>query len=482
MKDKNAVLIWGNQLSIKYNSALETDKAAPVILIEANSACSKYKYHKQKITFVLTAMREFADALKKQGRTVIYRKLDESSENWYQELLTVCKQHQISELLVMRQSDKNPQNRLEKWAKQNKISLQTTENTLFLTRSVDFEDWAKQQKQLKMETFYRWQRQRLDILMHNGKPLGGQWNYDTENRKPLPKSMAIPSIAMPKPSKHRLEVLKLVETYFKDNPGNNDINWLPVNHDQATQWLEDFIKNRFANFGNYEDAMHKDEVFLFHSALSPLLNIGLLHPSEVIKTALRADVELASKEGFIRQIIGWREFMFGLYHYYPSSWKESNYFNNTLGLQKEWWTLDSDKFDEIPLKHVIARLNDYGYSHHIERLMVLGNYMLLSEYNPRDVYEWFMSMYVDAYEWVMVPNVIGMSQYADGGIDNQGFATKPYISGANYLQKMGKWWTTEELATTKWTDLYWKFLSKHKQKLSTNYRLLPLLNNKKLKK
>ena len=161
MKDKNAVLIWGNQLSIKYNSALEADKAAPVILIEAKSACNKYKYHKQKITFVLTAMREFADALEKQGRTVIYRKLDESSENWYQELLTVCKQHQISELLVMRQSDKNPQNRLEKWAKQNKISLQTTENTLFLTRSVDFEDWAKQQKQLKMETFYRWQRQQI---------------------------------------------------------------------------------------------------------------------------------------------------------------------------------------------------------------------------------------------------------------------------------------------------------------------------------
>ena len=258
MKGKNAVLIWGNQLSIQYNSALEADKAAPVILIEAKSACSKYKYHKQKITFVLTAMREFADALKKQGRTIIYRKLDESSENWYQELLTVCKQHQISELLVMRQSDKNPQNRLEKWAKQNKISLQTTENTLFLTRSVDFEDWAKQQKQLKMETFYRWQRQRLDILMHNGKPLGGQWNYDTENRKPLPKSMAIPSIAMPKPSKHRPEVLKLIDTYFKDNPGNNDINWLPVNHEQATQWLEDFIKNRFANFGNYEDAMHQD--------------------------------------------------------------------------------------------------------------------------------------------------------------------------------------------------------------------------------
>lgn len=482
MKYQTAIIVWGNQLNDVHNSALGADKSAPVILIESRSACSKYKYHKQKITFVLTTMREFADELRQQGRTVIYRRLDESDENWYQELLSVCKQHKISELIVMRQADNNAQTGLEKWAKQNQISLKITENTLFLTRSVDFEDWAKQQKQLKMETFYRWQRQRLNILMEDNKPVGGKWNYDAENRKPLPKSVAIPSITMPKPSKHRPEVLRLVNTYFKDNPGDNDINWLPVNHRQAIEWLDDFIKNRFSNFGNYEDAMQKDEVFLFHSALSPLLNIGLLHPSEVIQKALEANVPLASKEGFIRQIIGWREFMFGLYNFYPSSWKQSNYFNNSKTITKEWWTLDADKFDELPLKAVISRLKKYGYSHHIERLMVLGNYMLLSEYNPREVLDWFMSMYVDAYDWVMVPNVIGMSQYADGGIDKKGFATKPYISGANYLQKMGKWWATKELESSKWTELYWKFLSKHKQKLSTNYRLLPLLNNKKLKK
>lgn len=479
---ETAVIVWGNQLSLKNNSALQHDATAPVIIIESKSICNKYKYHKQKITFVLTAMRDFADALRAEGRTVIYRNIDESSDEFFKELLSVCKKYSVKNLLVMQASDRAPQTKLETWCKKNKILLTTTENTLFLTSTTEFNAWAKDQKHLKMETFYRWQRQRLNILMENDKPVGGKWNYDAENRKPLPKNIDIPKIDFPKPSKNRDAVLKIINKYFAGNPGDNSINWLPTTEKQAQAWLDDFIKNRLPNFGDYEDAMKHDEVFLFHSALSPLLNIGLLHPEDIVNKVEQANIPLASKEGFIRQVIGWREFMFGLYHYYPANWKESNFFGNSKKLPSEWWQLNDDKFDETPVKHVIARLNEYGYSHHIERLMVLGNYMLLNDYDPAEVFNWFMCMYVDAYEWVMVPNVIGMSQFADGGIDKSGFATKPYISGANYLQKMGKWWSGKDIENSQWTKLYWRFLSNHRQKLQSNYRLAPLFKNKNIKK
>jgi deoxyribodipyrimidine photolyase-related protein len=242
---------------------------------------------------------------------------------------------------------------------------------------------------------------------------------------------------------------------------------------QARVWLDQFLKTRIGQFGDYEDAMMKGETFLYHSAVSALLNVGLLSPQEVVDGVLLSKAPLASREGFIRQIIGWREFVFGMYHFKGAEWKNENYLDHEKSLPAWWWNLSGSP--EPPLEDVLYRLNQYGYSHHIERLMVLGNYMLLSQYKPQEVYDWFMSMYVDAYEWVMVPNIYGMSQYADGGLERGGFATKPYISGSNYLQKMGKWWPSAAVAKeSQWTKLYWEFLVRNEQKLANNFRLQPL--------
>ena len=468
------IVIWGTQLSVEYQSALLAEPTAPVIIIESRSISKKYKYHKQKLLFVLTAMREYADELTKIGRTVHYSKLEAGSADWYEKLLEICKAQSYDEIIVMRSNDRTPQRKLEAWCKQHSISLIVTPNQQFLTPTALFDEWAEGQKRFQMEVFYRWQRKRLSILMDGAKPTGGTWNYDHENRKPLPNGHKLPAIKFPEPSKHYADVRALIDTYFNDHPGSIETLWLPTTRRQSRTWLKDFIDNRFANFGDYEDAMVKGETFLYHSALSALLNIGLLHPEEVVAAAVAADVPLASKEGFIRQIIGWREFMFGLYNHLPEDWINTNFLQQKQTLPDYWWKLDGAP--EPPIQDALERLQRYGYSHHIERLMIFGNYMLLADYNPKEVYAWFMSMYVDAYEWVMVPNVIGMSQFADGGMDNGGFATKPYISGSNYLQKMGHWWpTTKAAKESEWTGLYWKFLERHKDQLANNYRLRPLL-------
>lgn len=478
---KSAIVIWGTQLLAPHkHSALLYDADVPVFMIESRSLCRSHRFHKQKIAFVLTAMREYAAELRDHGRDVEYVRCDETDNSWFESLQMLCNRHQVSELIVMRQNDRTPQQRLEEWADRHTISLRITPNTMFLTPSSLFMDWAEGRKVLQMETFYRWQRKRLGILVENDKPVGGAWNFDHDNRKPLPKNIVVPAIELPVPSPYRSDVLRLIDAHFADHPGSYETSWLPTSRKQAKAWFDDFLQYRFGQFGDFEDAMKPDEPFLFHSAISALLNIGLLHPQEVVERALSAEAPLASKEGFIRQIIGWREFMFGLYHHKPMSWKSDNKLEHTRKLEDWWWSLDADAAPEPPLQHVIHRLNTYGYSHHIERLMVLGNYMLLSRYNPQEVYDWFMAMYVDAYEWVMVPNVIGMSQYADGGLDEGGFATKPYISGSNYLQKMGKWWPTGAVAkASPWSDMYWDFLAHHKSRLSRNHRLAPLL--KKLK-
>jgi deoxyribodipyrimidine photolyase-related protein len=479
-----AIIIWGSQLSVDHHSALQSQpQSVPVFLIEAKSVCIKRAYHKQKLAFILTAMREYADELRASGRSVHYVKLDDTDDTWFDSLGILCKQHEVSQLIAMRQNDRTPQDRLEAWCKQQKIELSITPNTLFLTPTSQFNEWAEGQKRLQMEQFYRWQRRRLNILMENDKPMGGRWNYDSENRKPLPKSHTPPELTFPKPSAHYQVVTKLVAEHFTDHPGTLEEHWLPTTRLQARDWLQQFISERFNNFGAYEDAMRHGETFLYHSALSALLNVGLLHAQEVIDAALKADVPLPAKEGFIRQIIGWREFMFGLYHFKPLDWKNDNFFDHRKQLPSWWWTLDAKAAPEPPLQDVLSRLRTYGYNHHIERLMVLGNYMLLSGYNPREVYEWFMTMYVDSYEWVMVPNVIGMSQYADGGQDNpdsNSFATKPYISGSNYLQKMGSWWSSAAAAkNSEWTTLYWQFLHRHEDKLSKNFRLQRLFSQAK---
>ncbi len=351
---------------------------------------------------------------------------------------------------------------------------------LFLTPSSDLDEWFAAHPTARMEDFYRWQRRRTGILMDGDSPAGKRWNFDADNREPLPRDgITVPALPAADHDEITREVISDVAEHFAEAPGDPAAFWLPVTPDAARAWLEDFAAHRLALFGRYEDAMTADEPFLFHSVLSPLLNIGLLRVDEVIDAALaaREAVPLAALEGFVRQVIGWREYMRGAYRAMPQL-AEANHFALTRRLEPWWYTGRGIPDDlPVPVRTVLDRVHRWGYAHHIERLMVLGNWFLLQGYDPREVYDWFSAMFVDAYEWVMVPNVKGMSQYADGGR----VATKPYISGGAYLQKMGSWWPSAAAARdSAFTTAYWKFLDEHEDQLAGNPRLaMPLAQMRK---
>jgi deoxyribodipyrimidine photolyase-related protein len=315
-----------------------------------------------------------------------------------------------------------------------------------------------------MARFYAGQRVAHDILMHGDQPVGGKWSFDTENRKRLPRGASVPPLQAPKAGREVEEAQRYVEKHFPNNPGQVDPFHYPVNHADANRWLDDFIGERLAKFGDYEDAMSSDHEHLYHSVLTPMLNIGLLTPRQVIDAALahRDAVPLNSLEGFIRQVLGWREYVRGAYLFRGRMQRTCNFWKHTRPLPRSFWQAS---VDVAPIDRVIERLQRSAYAHHIERLMLLANFMSLCEFHPDHVYRWFMEMFIDAYDWVMVPNVYGMGLYADGG----GITTKPYLCGSNYILKMsdlqpGPWCPI-------WDGLYWRFVGKHRDVLSKNHRL-----------
>jgi deoxyribodipyrimidine photolyase-related protein len=317
-----------------------------------------------------------------------------------------------------------------------------------------------------MGDFYKFQRRRLGILLtEQGEPQGGQWSYDDQNRKPLPKQIDIPKLTLPTATHHVQAVSALVEQRFPDHPGQSQHFWLPVTRVDALAWLHQFLAERFAHFGPYEDALSSQAPFVFHSVLSPLLNLGLLTAPEVVELALAYSahhaVPLNSLEGFMRQIIGWREYIRGVYHAVPAQ-RQQNALHHTRTLSADWYHGTTGL---VPVDQVIQRVQQRGWAHHIERLMVMSNAMLLAEVHPDEVFRWFMELFVDSADWVMVPNVYGMGQFADGGQ----MMTKPYISGSNYLCKMsdypkGDWCEI-------WDGLYWRFVDRNRVLFTRNPRL-----------
>lgn len=462
------IVILGNQL-VPDHPALRRHPAATVVMIEADDICRFHCYHKHKLMLVLAGMRHYAASL---SREVDY--VEHSPGSRFRTMLADrLQQHGATRLIWMATSDHGPNRSLQQLAQEHDCETVTYPNRQFVTTPEDFKSWMGDAKSPLMENFYRWQRRRLGILMDGTEPEGGRWNFDHDNRHPLPADRPrIPSLPGVRATRHTKAVAQLVDREFADHPGRTDNFWLPTTRAHALRWLDRFIDDRLELFGRYEDAMAADEPFLFHSVLSPLLNLGLLTPDECVEAAVEAyhsrDLPLATIEGFVRQIIGWREFMYGLYH-----WRPGDFDANFFGFRKElepWWFTGEGIPDDLPepVRVCLDRVHEWGYSHHIERLMVFGNWFLISGYDPRSVYEWFMSLYVDAYEWVMVPNVLGMSQYADGGM----LATKPYVSGGNYLQKMGHWFDSAAAAKdSEFTRRYWQFLAENDDKLAGNHRL-----------
>lgn len=371
--------------------------------------------------------------------------------------------------------------RLKKICKQHQKRLNILESPAFLTSTQVLQEFFTARKNLSMSRFYIKQRKRLEILIKDKKPVGGKWSFDPENRKKLPRNICIPKLKTAKtsPSKHTVSEIK--EAY-KQNPGLIDNFIFPLTRNDAHKWLKDFITKRLKYFGDYEDSISKSDVFIFHSLLSPLLNSGLLTPKEVLDcvlmTADRNDIPINSLEGFVRQIIGWREFILGAYLFIGDKQRKSNFWSCSNKLPKAFY---DGTTGITPVDTIIERVLNNSYCHHIERLMILGNVMLLCEIHPDEVYRWFMELFIDAYDWVMVPNVYGMSQYADGGL----ITSKPYISSSNYIKKMsdfeaGTWCRV-------WDALFWRFIEKHRKVFAENPRMrvmtfqLNRMGTKKLK-
>ncbi len=456
----SATLIYPHQL---YETTFAGfNLAHPVYLVEESLFLTEFLVHRQKLLLHRLSLQAYKQELEASGFTVRYFDVREytTTEAVFKKLAA----DGITEIHCADTTDDWLEQRIELYSAQFGITRTFYPSELFILKS-DFAERYQKSGRL-MARFYKTLRQDYKILLEiDGTPRGGKWSFDDENRQKMPKTVEIPvDITFIKD-----ERVAAAQAWLTELPGEHygvPNVWIPYTRKDAKLFLVDFLETRFSQFGPYEDALVTSQVRLFHSAISPLLNIGLLNPTEVINEAItyaqKHDVPMNSLEGFVRQILGWREFIRAAYAVDGRKMRSTNFFKHKRSLPPSFWTGTTNIF---PIDTAITKALKYGYNHHIDRLMVLGNFMLLSKTDPDQVYRWFMAMYVDAYDWVMVPNVYGMSQFADGGL----FATKPYISGSNYLKKMsdfptGNW---EEV----WTSLYWNFINDQQHFFLSNHRL-----------
>lgn len=457
-------LIFPHQLFQEHPALRE---GRPVVLVEEFLFFRQYKFHKQKLRFHRASMQFYKDWLEKQGFRVQY--IDATrEESDLRKLLPVLQTEGVQHIHYCEPGDNWLHKRLREGAAHAGIGLTRYESAMFLNTMADLEPYFGSKKRFFQTDFYVQQRKARRILLEpDGKPSGGKWTFDSENRLRYPKDKRPPEMAFPPPNVYCQEAASYVEKHFAGNYGSLDGELrYPVTFEESEDWLEAFIQSRFSEFGAYEDAIVASESILHHSLLTPMLNVGLLTPKQVLDAVLRPEVltrvPLNSLEGFVRQVIGWREFIRGVYEKAGSQERTTNYWGFTRKIPASFW---EGTTGIAPLDTVIRKVLQTGYCHHIERLMVLGNFMLLCEFDPDEVYRWFMELFIDAYDWVMVPNVYGMSQFADGGL----MATKPYISGSNYLMKMSDFPKGEWQAV--WDGLFWRFMHVHRDFFLQNPRL-----------
>ena len=460
---KSMFLILGNQLfPLKY---LKPYKDSTFLMIEDYGLCTFQKHHKLKLILFLSAMRSYADELKKNKFKINYYDLNNDFKTSYEKKLeNFIIKNKVKELISFEIEDKFFEKKILSLTKKVKISWKVINSPMFLNSRDDFKDYLSKTKKPFMANFYKTARIKIDILMDKGKPKGGKWSFDEENRKKLPKGIKIPAMPVANETSHTKNLKKEIKKIFKSHPGDVDNFWLPTTHKDSIKWLDYFIAKKFNLFGDYEDAVDTDNNFLFHSALSPMINLGLITPELIIERIKKVEnkIKINSYEGYIRQIIGWREFIRGIYQNYDKILEENNFFKHKNSLTQKWYdgTTGLD-----PLDHSIQNAKKFGYTHHIERLMVLCNIMNLCEIKPIEVYNWFMEMFVDSSDWVMSPNVYGMGLFSDGGI----FSTKPYICGSSYFMKM------MNFKKGNWNDimdgLYWRFINKNRNFFQSNPRL-----------
>ncbi len=460
--------ILGNQLfPLKYITRFKNDHL--FFMAEDLGLCTYEKHHKQKILLFLSAMRSYHDNLRKNKCKIEYQSIENNlfKLDYTEKLKKIIKSKKIREITSFEIEDKFFEKKIKKFFKKEKIIWNIIQTPMFLNSRDEFKNYLQKTKKPFMATFYKDVRKKSGILMGvDGNPIGGKWSFDEDNRNKLPKNTIIPKFPKINETTHTKKLKPIIEKLFKDHPGSTSNFWLATEYNDVIKLLNFFIKEKVNLFGDYEDAVDQKDNILFHSALSPYINLGLLTPEFVIQKVLdfhkKHKIRLNSLEGYIRQVIGWREFMRGIYQSYSSEMETGNFFKQNRKMKKSWYEGTTGL---PPLDYAIKNALNHGWSHHIERLMILSNIMNLCEIKPTFVYKWFMEMFVDSSDWVMVPNVYGMGLFSDGGI----FATKPYICGSSYFMKMmdfkkGDWCYIMD-------GLYWRFIDRHREFFLKNPRL-----------
>ena len=461
------VLLLGNQLFAP--ETLRAWRDTPIFMAEDVGLCTYVRHHQQKLVLFLASMRAHAAALREAGFEVDYRDLDHGGERPYEEkLLEALRASGADTLVHFEIEDRFFEARIAAFAREHGLRRQVLSSPMFLCPREVFADFIERAgERPRMADFYRGERRRLGVLVDGrGKPTGGKWSFDADNRKRLPRGVTPPAVTWPEPDATARGVIDLVATRFAGHPGDAQAFRWPTTRDQALAWLDEFVTQRLVGFGTYEDALSTRTTTLHHSLLAPLLNLGLLTPGEVLDRVLAVagerQVPLNDLEGFVRQLIGWREFVRGIDHHFGAWQEEGNFWGHRRRLGSAWYDASTGI---PPLDDAIRAALDTGWAHHIQRLMVLGNLMTLCEIAPRDAWRWFMELFVDSSDWVMGPNVYGMALYSDGGL----FATKPYLCGANYLLKMS------DYPRGDWCDvvdgLYWRFIARHRDFFAGQPRL-----------
>lgn len=475
---KSIILILGDQLSLDIAALKNADKNHDLILMSENwHECTTPKHHKKKIVFILSAMRHFALKLKDKGFNLCYVKLDnpDNSGSFISEVKRIANKFNITNIKVTYPGEYRVLNDLKSLTKEG-LALEFVEDDRFLCKIDEFKEFAKGKKQLLMENFYRYMRQKYNILMQSNKPIGGKWNYDIDNRKPPSKNLKIPQNYQAKIDDITKEVIDLVNDKFSNHFGDIKPFYLAVTSEEALLILKDFIATRLHNFGTYQDAMIENEHFMFHAHISFYLNNGLLDPLKTIKLVEeeyksgRANIN--NVEGFIRQILGWREYIRGIYWLKMPNYKELNFFNAKNKLPQFYW---DGQTKMNCLSQSVKNTKENSYAHHIQRLMLLGNFALITAIDPKEIAEWYLIVYSDAYEWVELPNVLGMVLFGDGGL----LASKPYAASGSYINKMSNYCKNcaydvklkNGQKACPFNYLYWNFLLKNQELLKNNHRM-----------
>ncbi|SDY64519.1 deoxyribodipyrimidine photolyase-related protein [Jannaschia faecimaris] len=469
------ILVLGDQLSDNLSALREGSKETDVVVMAEVQAETDYvPHHPRKIAFLFAAMRKFAAHLKDDGWTVRYTTLDdvENTQSIPGELLRAAEATGAEEAI----STEPGEFRLIAALEDAPIPVHLFPDDRFLCSHAEFEEWAEGRKELRMEWFYREMRRKTGLMMEGDEPAGDKWNFDHDNRKRAPKDLDPPGPLRHAPDKVTEDVIELVRARFGNRYGSVDDFWFATDRAGALASLEHFVDHSLPTFGDYQDAMVSGQPFMFHALLSPYINAGLLGWQEVCEAAEAAwqagDVPINAAEGFIRQIIGWREYIRGIYFREGPDYTSRNALEATRALPDFYWTGDTDMKCVSEAVHTTMA---EAYAHHIQRLMVTGNFAILSGLDPQQVSDWYLVVYADAYEWVEAPNVIGMSQFADGGV----VASKPYVSGGNYINKMSDYCKTCTYSVSQKTGegacpfnlLYWDFLNRHRDRFENNPRM-----------